>query len=427
MPVWPQPNSPAAERVRDLHATIAGVAAHGVATAPATWAMVGEHTDAFGGVTVMGQAGLRAAAAVSPRDDDTIAVHISAATADGGEQVIKHSTTLDALGELSAAQSPTTDEEGQPVNPPAPTGGLGQRAAGIVWMMVNRQLLSRETGGMDLTVVCDIPLHAGLGAESAIDVALALALLPDSEDPTEAPLRARLAEVCHQAGTLFSLVPPLRARHTTALRGKGTALTVIDYADNSVTHATHPLGKDLAGIVIAAPSAADVSAGVAALHERGQFIADALHAFGADNLRLLPDAEIRVPEWLTAVHEVYGPKNQPTVAEARRWLAYLDAETDRAEELTQALRSRRDIELVPLVHASQEDMTANYGLTTAEELAAQARERGALGARAASAGITNAVIAYVPATQAAAFVDAFAADGYDIIVLDEGQPAELED
>ena len=230
MPMWHHPDSPAADRARELHTRLTGAQPQAVASAPATWNVIGEHVDYYGGVTVIGLVDLRAAVAVSPRTDDVIRVTI----AENNEETTEDSS-LEALAALAAAQQPTTDSEGRTIVPPAPTGSTHTRVAGMVWMLINRQLLSRETSGMDITVVSDIPPHAGLGARSAMDVATALALISDHEELADAPMRARIADVCAQAVTLFSEVPPLRARHTAALRGAAETVSVIDYADNSVT------------------------------------------------------------------------------------------------------------------------------------------------------------------------------------------------
>lgn len=423
MPMWPHTISPAADRARTLHAELTGAQPTGVASAPATWAMIGEHTDAYGGLTAIGLAQLRAAAAVSPRKDPTIAVTIVSTQADGATETTTHETTLEQLNELAAAQQPTTDSEGQPVIPPAPTGGDGQRAAGLVWMLVNRQMLSRDTAGMDITVVTDIPAHAGLGAAAAMDVAVTLALIGDSVDTQDVPLRARLADICAQSATLFAAAPVVRARHTAALRGAGETMSVIDYSDNSVTQAPHPLGRELAGFVLAVPGAHDQGPAMESLRQRQRFVADACRAFGTENLRLLPDASLRVVDWFTAVHEVHGSEGKPTIAEATQWLGFFEDETERAQGVARALRSRRGSELFDNLGGSQLAVESVFGLDSAERLAELAVMRGAAGARAASAGMANAVVAYVPVKHAENFAADLAADGMDVVALELGEPA----
>src|SRR5699024_7554245 len=318
MPMWPAPTTSASTRVREAHTAHAGVPAQAVASAPGTWSIAGEHADHFGGIVVMGISDLRTAAAVSPRTDGTIQVRVLATTANG-EQQIDDSITLDELAERYAQQQPSIDEQGRPVTPPAPQGSWAARIGGVIWTMINRQLLSRETAGADVTLVSDIPLEAGMGALSAADVAVALAMMPEGSD-LDHPLRARIAEVCTQAVDTFSSLPSLRARHTAALRTEAGSVSILDDADNSVTKAEAPDQSEH-------------------IQSRKHFIDNASHAFGAESLRLLPDAPERVIDWLNAVHKVHGSAGQPTVAEASGWLQFYDAETQRTHQVARALRS----------------------------------------------------------------------------------------
>src|SRR5699024_11769425 len=99
-----------------------------------------------------------------------------------GAQPIHDSITLDELAQRYAQHQPSIDEQGRPVTPPAPQGSWAARIGGVIWTMINRQLLSRETAGADVTLVSDIPLEAGMGALSAADVAVALAMMPEGSD-----------------------------------------------------------------------------------------------------------------------------------------------------------------------------------------------------------------------------------------------------
>src|SRR5699024_2774258 len=99
-----------------------------------------------------------------------------------------------------------------------------------------RQLISRETAGADVTIVCDIPLDSDLGALAAADVAVALAMMPENSE-LEPPMRARISDVCAHAVDTFSSLPSLPARHTAALRTEEGSVSFIDYAGYSVTKA----------------------------------------------------------------------------------------------------------------------------------------------------------------------------------------------
>ncbi|WIM72161.1 galactokinase family protein [Corynebacterium suedekumii] len=236
MPMWPTADSPALDRVVAAHREATGVEATHAADAPATWLLMGEHVDYAGGVVLVGQAAQRVAVAFSP----------ARMTSSGsrGTSPGRTPTPMRSAPGRSRSGRPASSRESTPAGAPplpAPEGGLAARLAGIVWTMIHRQLLSRDTAGLDVTVVDDIPAGAGLGANASLEAAFALALQGDAEDIDDALMRARLAEVCAQSAEMFSEVPPLRARHTTALRGVADAVSVIDYADGSVTHAPHPL------------------------------------------------------------------------------------------------------------------------------------------------------------------------------------------
>ena len=141
MAAFQTPKTSPAQRVRAAHSGDGHVA-----SAPATWVLIGENVDHFGGVTLAGTSSLRAAAAASPRDDDTIAL-----TAHGPFGEFTAETTLAALHE---------DEIQDP---------LARRWTGLVQSLIQRQVLSRDTAGLDITVESDVPLGAGLGSLYAAD------------------------------------------------------------------------------------------------------------------------------------------------------------------------------------------------------------------------------------------------------------------
>ena len=128
MPLWSTSKSPIAERVAQQHASIVGTEPTHVASAPATWPLIGEHIDHYGGIVAASLSDLRAAAAVSSRTDGIVSVHYVPASG----EAVHDSIGLQEVAALAAAQQPTTDSEGQPVIPPAPEGGLAARIGGIV-------------------------------------------------------------------------------------------------------------------------------------------------------------------------------------------------------------------------------------------------------------------------------------------------------
>lgn len=420
MPMWPGAERAATERVIAAHEEAVGAPPAHVADAPATWSLIGEHVDHAGGVVLMALAAPRTAVAFSPRTDDLVRVTHHQTTPEGVVTTTDETST-GVVAERAAAQQPGVDDRGRTLVPPVPEGGLAARLGGVVWTMVHRQLLSRDTAGVDVTVVADIPDGAGLGADAALEAAFALALQADADDLDDAPLRARLAEVCSQAAEMFSAVPPVRARHTAVLRGAGPTVSVLDYADGSVNQVPHLINGEVAAFAVLSP--APVSDGSAAIRERRRFTDAACHAFGTESLRLLPDAPQRVVEWLEAVHTVHGTQNTPTLRDASAWLVFHQNETVRAQRLNRALRSRRPEAVWPLLTESQSALTGAYGLGGTQELAQLCHVRGALAARAAAAGVSGAVIAYVPSRHATNFGADLAADGLTVVPLRSGEVA----
>ncbi|NLA55386.1 MAG: galactokinase [Corynebacterium humireducens] len=422
MPMWPVADLPVTDRAAAAHRERTGAEPVSVAHAPATWLLIGEHVDHSGGVVLAALAEPEVGVALSPRSDDlvTVVAHVTTPT---GVDVVEDQVSLGVVAEMAAAQQPSIDERGRPEEPPTPEGGLAARVGGLVWTMINRQLLSRDTGGLEVTVVSDIPDGAGLGDEAALDVALTLALLTDSTDLDDAPMRARLAEMCSQSAEMFSPAPPLRARHTAALRGQPDTVSVIDYADGSVTQVPHPQSSDLEFFAVSVEQARVDRAD--AILERRRFVAEACRAFGTESLRLLPDAPQRVVEWLTAVHKVHGTEDTPSVAEAAAWLAFEEKETVRAQRMARVLRSRRTEDIWPLLAQSQSGLTGPYGLLGSEAMVQLCLVRGALGARAASAGNVEAVIAGVPGRQADMFVRDLSEDGLVVVRLGRGRVADV--
>ena len=432
MPLWPEPNRPAVERAVTAHREAHGVDATHAGSAPATWELVGEHTDVYGGVVITGLASLRVGVAASPRHDDAVTVRVLQTTVTQDVVTAEDSTTYSKLAEQFAAMPAEVDESGLPHRPAAPTGGLAARLGGVVWMMINRQVLSRDTPGWDFTIVSDIPPHAGLGAGAACDAAVAIAMLSGHSDIDEAPLRTRVTEICTQAVTAFSALPVAHARHAASVRGSGQTVSVLNYADGSLTQAPHPLNRELCGFIIAVPGTEprtipartdSMESALPEVRARRSFLQAACRAFGTESLRALPDAESRVIDWLDAVHAVHGAENRPTLAAARAWLDFYAAETNRALQVASTLRSRSGAALFPLLSDSQAALHRDFHLDAADQLVDLARMRGAAAARAACGGLAAAAIAFVPGAKATNFAADLAADGLIVTPLSAGDPA----
>lgn len=395
---YAQPASTPVERARHDHRARTGAAPTRVASAPATWVLIGENVDHFGGVTLAGTGSLRAAAAVSERDDDVISIAASSALGDSFEA----RTTLAELADG------TTDHP------------LARRWAGLVQTLVQRQLLSRDTAGLDITIAGDVPLGAGLGALYACDVAVALALAGGSPEVDTAPFRTRLAEVCSHAVAAHSSLALLRARHTVALRG-GEQVSVVDYADGSLTQAPHPSRHGVRVFSLATELGKPHDRQKDAIAQRRDFIDAAAANFGVASLRQLPDNVERVVQWVSARADA-GDTTAPAPDAARSWVQFCETETLRSLAAAKALRSRRGNELFTLLNSPSEQ----HDLETPDALVALARERGAKAARPAATGTSDAVIAFVPLDTAEEFAERMAAE-FEVVEVLPGEVARVED
>lgn len=401
MSLWTEPandeTKPVADRARAAHEERTGTAPTHVASAPGTWVLAGENVDHFGGTTLIGLSSLRAAVAVSPRDDHKLVFAASS----------RASTSVLATAEMG--------------EPDSADHAVAKRWAGLVHQLIQRQVLSRETRGLDVTVVSDIPLGAGLGALWAADAAMCLALAAGHDELNDAPFRARLADIASQAVESYSSLTGLRSRHTAALRASGAGVAVIDYADGSLTETPHP-GRLGVRIFSVAEAFGKADAGqVENIAKHRAFIDAACSNFGVNSLRKLPDAIERVVEWVQARHTV-GDETAPAPEKARAWVHYCEAETLRSMAVAKALRSRHTNDLFTLVNSP----TEMRGLELPDALIALCLERGAVAARPAATGSSKAALAFVPVHEADAFARRFAKD-FDLLEITQGTTAQLED
>lgn len=399
MATWNSPAASPVERAKAQHAELTGAQPLRTASAPGTWVLIGENVDHFGGVTIMGLSDLRVAAAASPREDERIVVHTLGPYVDEF-----HGET--SLAELADG---TVDDP------------LLRRFAGLVQTMINRQVLSRDTTGWTITIVGDVPVGAGLGALYAADAAIALALAGGSDEVNEPPMRARLSEICSHSMATYSSLALLRARHTVALRGAEHQVSVVDYADGSLTAAANPAKMGVRIFTVAAELGQPHAAQKERIAMRRDFIDEAVANFGVSSLRELPDAVDRVVEWVEARADA-GDETAPDPAVARQWVHFCETETLRSLATAKALRSRRGNELLTLLNSRSEA----HDIVTPDALVRLALERGAAAARPAAAGTSQAVIAFVPVRKADEFAAAFE-QGYEVVEIHPGAPARLED
>lgn len=421
MPQWPATEQPLSVRAAHLHRSAYGTDATIAGMAPATWNVIGDHIDHIGGLVICGLAHLGAVVVASKRDDDTIMVTEHRRTLDLDEDTFTSSVALAEIAEL-AGRTTAEDEV-----PPRNVGGVANRLAGLTWMLVHRQFLSRDTCGFNITVVSDIPGFAGLGLDVATEVAWAMALSQLTGHRVDAPTRARLTEYCAAAAAMFAENSPVTARYAAAFRGHDNAYTIVDYADGSVTAA--PLATDSHPVLVLPPRLESESDLVDDILLREHFARRAAKAFGVAALCRLPDAETRALQWLTAMVEMHDPADLPTVPVAQNWLTFFAGETERSHRAASALRARKSADVWAVLQESEQAQAQNYGLTNPAEsaLAELAVHRGAFAARAAAAGISPAVIAHVSPAKVSYFCADLSEDGFIVVSLRPGSCAEAID
>ena len=400
------------DRVKAGHTAIFGSEPTLVASAPTTWSLLGEHVDVVGGIVLVASSDLRVGIAASPRSDNNISVSVNGAK-----------PNHIAMGDVSDFAFSVLDARDKAESVPSPHGSWPERLGGVVWSLIFRQLLPRDTPGFNIAVESEAPVDWGLGVHAAAEVAFASALVVDDENRGDYPLRVRVAEACFQSAAIFSATPALRARYTAALRSMDGQISVVDYKDESVTHTPHIAGRNTVVFAVNTPHnpGGQIPEEMA---RRLDLIDKATRAFGVESLRHLPDAAPRVRDWLEAVHKVHGPSGVPSLQEATRWLEFFEAETRRAQSMVPLLRSRNVAELSDIVAASQRALNDDYSVSGTDSALAQlCRSRGAVTARSAHAGVSNAVIAVVEATHARNFAADLVDDGLEVIELRPGTAA----
>lgn len=406
------------DRARTLHHQETRVRPALGAQAPGTWCIIGEHTDEFGGTAVLAPLDLTTAVVLSPRKDDFLSLRGDVA----GTRIPAASVRFRAA---AAGGTPSTTA-------PFSHNPLLPRAARLISTLMQRQMLSRETTGFDITVCSDIPLDSGLGALHSFDAALGLALYPEARPLAEAPLRARLAAVCSQAGRSLPGAHVLRARHTVALRGVSGNPCVVDYSDGSVTDLPAFVSPGLVPLALGRQGTHDQNKQRALLHlederavARRRLIEDAAHAFGVEHLRLLPDATPRVLDWLKAVYTVHSPECYPPIEEAAALLRFWGEENQRSHRLVSLLRGRRAEEIPALFHESSAAVVQVYGATDPALTEACLRS-GAASVRPAHATASEWMTVLVPADSVASFPQKVAqaiSEPLDVIPLRPGETA----
>ncbi|WP_158256162.1 galactokinase family protein [Corynebacterium sp. 13CS0277] len=363
------------------------------ASTPASWFVIGEHTDAAGGVVVCGLSDATATVAVTPRSDQAVRVHYLDYS--HGEPVVTDDQTSLTSEQTYGVAAPSFVQSA--------ASDVARRLAGVIQTAMGRQLIAREVRGADITVLSTITEGVGLGERAAVECATLLALSMHTKDRDEAPIRARLVEVAVNSAAGYSPEPPLKARYTAIMRGRPGTLQVVDYRDGSLTQAPHLADAGVQPVILALPEDA-TGVDVTELRQRIHFAADASKAFGVESLRHLPDAAPRVTAWLAAMHGAQRADGLPSAQQASAWMDFFDAETTHATEFINLVRSRRQARALVALERSRDALASALGVNPAAvQLSELACEWGAQAARPACAGLTDAVVAYLPAAEVDGF------------------------
>jgi galactokinase len=168
-----------ASDARALFATHFGDSAHceGVWAAPGRVNLIGEHVDYAGGMSLPFALPQNTAAAVGRRTDGLLRLVSVPPGADAGEST---EISLDDVG------------------PGQPDGWAGY-AAGAVWAGLQDGVIP-TCDGLDIALVSDVPLGAGLSSSAALECSVALAAFElATERPPEADELSALVAACMRA------------------------------------------------------------------------------------------------------------------------------------------------------------------------------------------------------------------------------------
>lgn len=405
-------NTPIAQCLAEHQARFGAPTA--LATAPTTWLLLGEHTEAYGGITLAAALSDEVAVAYSPRDDEQIQV----------TEIWQGHTTTTSCAYEDADQF-HNNQDATAKKTPQVTAAL--RAALLMHTLNFRQILHPAQHGLNITIYAEVAADPGIGTQAAADVALALTLVGGQEHSEDAPLRAKIADVCYQVSKLADVSYQPRSRFTTALRARPEHITLVDDIDDSVKYVPNRLTKGTVAPALCLlrlpkpPQPSDLAA-------RFEFFQQAAQAFAADSLRQLPDAAPRVMSWLQANHEVRGPKNFVSLADADNWLRFAHQECTRVFEAERALNSRGSRSMLQILNDSQSALSQEFQVGSEQAaLAELALSWNAKAARSTYSGVGHSVMALVNPTDIDEFVAQADAVGISSQIVTIGVPAQVQE
>ena len=355
----------------------------GVWFAPGRVNLIGEHTDYNDGYVLPLALPHGTAAAVAVRDDDRL--------------------------RLTSAADPETVELRVSDLTPGATGGWAAYVAGTVWALGEGGV---DVPGLDVAVVGNVPLGAGLSSSASLECSLALAV----NDLTDAARqRTELASVARHAENDYVGMPCGVMDQMASMHGESDHLVFLDTRTLHVEQVPFDLRRSaLTLLVIDTRAPHRLTDGAYA--QRRAACESACVVLGVDALR--------------DVHDLDAALRVLADEELRRRVRHVVTEDQRVLDVVAHLRSGDDPRSVgPLLTASHASLRDDYEVTVAElDVAVEAAlAAGAHGARMTGGGFGGSVIALVDDHDAAkvssAVSAAFAENGFTAPVTFTARPS----
>lgn len=371
----------ATDAATTLFHDLTGRAPDGVWSAPGRVNLIGEHTDYNDGFVLPFAIPHRTYAAVGMRDDDRI--RVASTFAEGAVEVALDELT--ALFPTAAGSRPAVEE-------------WAAYPLGVAWAL---QCAGATGRGVDIAIVSDVPVGAGLSSSAAIEGATASAL----NDLWRAGLGSKaLAGIGRRAENEAVGAPTGIMDQMASMLGEADAALFLDC--RSLETQTVPLGMAGAGLAILV-----IDTRVSHAHSTGGYRERrASCELGARIMGVPALRDLSVDDL---------PRAQELMDEVTfRRVRHIVTENQRVLDTVQVLRESGARAIGDLLVASHVSMRDDFEISVAElDTAVQAAlDAGALGARMTGGGFGGAAIALVEQSAAddvaAAVGAAFAASGF---------------
>lgn len=377
-----------ARDARALFTTTFGPAEpEGVWSAPGRVNLIGEHVDYAGGVSLPFALPQNTAAAVARRDDGVLRIVSLPPETEEPEQV---AVDLASVG------------------PGAPTGWSGY-AAGAVWAGLQDGVIP-GCPGLDIALVSDVPVGAGLSSSAALECSVALAAheLATGHAPSPAET-ARLVDACMRAENEVVGASTGGLDQRSSLYGRAGEVLAVDFLRDRVE--LLPCDLTAAGLALLVINTNADHALVDGQYATRRGVVDAVARhlgaptlYGAVRQRSAADpafdVDAAVREWAAGPDAagLLGGRGEAQTGTALRRVHHVLGEIERtADAAVPLLREGRVAELGPLLNESHASLRDLFEVTVPELDCAQqaAVDAGALGARMTGGGFGGAVIALV--------------------------------